>query len=124
MEPEASASGLLARARAAGLKVADAAQVFAAAARGDATALRLVDLMADRLGAVIAVVVNLLNPDVVTIGGGVAQAGEPLFSRLRAAVDRYALASHRVALRIVPAALGERAGTVGAGLMAWEGDEP
>ena len=84
VEPEASASGLLARARAAGLEVADAAQVFAAAVRGDATALRLVDLMADRLGAVIAVVVNLLNPDVVTIGGGVSQAGEPLFSRLAA----------------------------------------
>ena len=123
VEPEASASGLLRSARAAGLEVADAAQVFAAAARGDATALRLVDRMADRLGAVIAVLVNLLNPDVVTIGGGVSQAGEPLFSRLHAAVDRYALASHRGALLILPAALGERAGTVGAGLMAWEGGD-
>jgi glucokinase len=122
VEPEASASGLLARARAAGLEVADAAQVFAAAARGEATAVRLVDRMADRLGAVIAVVVNLLNPDVVTIGGGVAQAGEPLFSRLGAALDRYALASHRRSLRLVPAALGERAGAVGAGLLAWEGE--
>lgn len=121
VEPEASASGLTRSARAAGLKVEDAAQVFAAAARGDPTAVRLVDRMADRLGAVIAVVVNLLNPDVVTIGGGVSQAGEPLYSRLRAAVDRYALEGHRRALCIVPAALGERAGTVGAGLMAWEG---
>jgi glucokinase len=123
VEPEASASGLLAHARAAGLEVADAAQVFAAAAGGDPKAVRLVDRMADRLGAVIAVVVNLLNPEVVTIGGGVAQAGEPLFARVRAAVDRYALASHRAALRVVPAALGERAGTVGAGLMAWEEGE-
>jgi glucokinase len=122
VEPEASASGLLRSARAAGLGVADAAGVFAAAARGDAVALRLVDRMADRLGAVIAVVVNLLNPDVVTIGGGVAQAGEPLFGRLRGAVDRYALEGHRGALRLLPAALGDRAGTVGAGLMAWEGE--
>jgi glucokinase len=120
VEPEASASGLLARARDAGLEVADAAQVFAAAADGEATAVRLVDRMADRLGAVIAVVVNLLNPDVVTIGGGVSRAGEPLFARLRAAVDRYALESHRRGLRILPAALGERAGAVGAGLLAWE----
>lgn len=120
VEPEASASGLLRQARASGLEVADAADVFAAAARGDAVAVRLVDRMADRLGAVIAVVVNLLNPDVVTIGGGVALAGEPLFRRLHAAVHRYALESHRGALRIVPAALGDRAGTVGAGLMAWE----
>jgi glucokinase len=120
VEPEASASGLLRIARAAGLEVADAAGVFAAAARGDAVAVRLVDRMADRLGAVIAVVVNLLNPDVVTIGGGVSLAGEPLFGRLRTAVDRYALESHRGVLRIVPATLGDRAGTVGAGLMAWE----
>jgi len=122
VEPEASASGLLRSARAAGLEVADAAQVFAAAARGDAVAVRLVDRMADRLGAVIGVVVNLLNPDVVAIGGGISLAGEPLFARLRTAVDRYALESHRAALRIVPAALGDRAGTVGAGLMAWEGE--
>lgn len=121
VEPEASASGLLASARAAGLEVADAADVFAAAARGNPAAARLVDRMADRLGAVIAVAVNLLNPQVVAIGGGVSRAGDPLFERLRDAVDRYALASHRHALRLVPAALGERAGTVGAGLLAWEG---
>jgi glucokinase len=120
VEPEASASGLLRSARAAGLEVESAEEVFAAAARGEPAAVRLVDRMADRLGAVIGVVVNLLNPDVVTIGGGIAQAGEPLFSRLRAALDRYALESHRRALRLLPAALGERAGTVGAGLMAWE----
>jgi glucokinase len=120
VEPEASASGLLRSARRAGLEVASAEQVFAAAARSEPAAVRLVDRMADRLGAVIGVVVNLLNPDVVTIGGGIAQAGDPLFSRLRAALDRYALESHRRALRLVPAALGERAGTVGAGLMAWE----
>ena len=82
--------------------------------------LSLVDRMADRLGAVIAVIVDLINPEVVAIGGGVSQAGPPLFGRLRAAVDRYALASHRRSLRILPAALGERAGTVGAGLVAWE----
>jgi glucokinase len=120
VEPEASASGLIAMAREAGIEAPDAAAVFALAAAGDARALRLVDHMADRLGALLAVAINLLNPDVVVVGGGVAQAGEPLFSRLRAAVERYALASHRQGLRIVPAALGERAGVIGAGLLAWE----
>ncbi|HEY6867133.1 MAG TPA: ROK family protein [Candidatus Eisenbacteria bacterium] len=122
VEPEASASGLLASARAAGLRVSEAAEVFAAAAQGDPVATRLVDRMADRLGAVIAVAINLLNPDVVAVGGGVSRAGEPLFARLRSAVDRYSLASHRRALHLLPAALGERSGTVGAGLLAWEAE--
>src|SRR6266571_429724 len=110
VEPEASASGLVRAAQAAGLDVDSAEQVFVLAGRGEPTAVRLVVRMADRLGAVIAVIVDLINPEVVAIGGGVAQAGPPLFGRLRAAVDRYALASHRRSLRILPAALGERAG--------------
>jgi len=118
-EPEASASGLLRRARAAGIEAADAAGVFDHAAAGDATAGRLVAGMADRLGALIATVVDVIDPEVVVVGGGVAQAGEPLFAPLRQAVRRYALPSHG-AVRVVAAALGERAGTVGAGLLAWE----
>lgn len=120
VEPEASASGLIAMAREAGLEATDAAAVFAAAGRGDGRASRLVDHMADRLGALLAVAVNVINPEVVVVGGGVAQAGEPLFSRLERALERYALASHRAGLRVVPAALGERAGVIGAGLLAWE----
>ena len=118
-EPEASASGLLRRARAAGIEAADVAAVFARAASGDATAARLVARMADRLGAVIATAVDLIDPEVVVVGGGVAQAGDALFAPLRVAVRRYALPSHG-GVRLVAAALGERAGTVGAGLLAWE----
>jgi glucokinase len=120
VEPEASASGLIAGARAAGLEAPDAAAVFAAAGRGDPRAVGLVDRMADRLGALLAVAINLLNPEVVAVGGGVSQAGAPLFERLEAAVGRYALESHRKGLHVVPAALGERAGVIGAGLLAWE----
>ena len=123
VEPEASASGLMAMARAAGLDAPDAATVFAAAARGDARATALVDHMADRLGALLAVAVNLLNPGAVVVGGGVSQAGEPLFSRLNRALARYSLASHRDGLRVVPAALGERAGVIGAGLLRWQAVE-
>ena len=117
-EPEMSASGLVRAARAAGLEVSSGADVWAFAARGDAVATALVDRMGDRLGAAIAVAVGIVNPDVVVIGGGLAQAGEPLFERVRAALWRYALPSHRRGLRIVPAALGERAGVIGAGLLA------
>jgi glucokinase len=50
----------------------------------------------------------------------VAQAGEKLFVPLRVALERYTLASHRKRLRLVPAALGEQAGVIGAGLLAWQ----
>lgn len=120
VEPECSGSGLVARAAEAGLAVADAEAVFAAAAAGDPRATRLVERMSDRLGALIAAAVLLLDPEVVVIGGGVANAGEALLVPLRAAAGRHVLESHRRRLRIVGAALGERAGVVGAGLAAWE----
>jgi glucokinase len=116
-EPEMSASGIVRAGRAAGLDVTSGADVFALAARGEPTAIRLIDRLGDRLGAAIAAAVGIVNPDVVVIGGGLAQAGEPLFSRVRAALERYALPSHRRGLRVVPAALGEQAGVIGAGLL-------
>ena len=120
VEPECSGSGLVARAAEVGLAAPDAAAVFAAAAAGDPRATRLIERMSDRLGALIAAAVQLLDPEVVVIGGGVSNAGEALLAPLRAAVARYVLGSHRGRVRIVGAALGERAGVVGAGLAAWE----
>jgi len=98
----------------------DETAVFAARAAGDERAARLIERMTDRLGALIGAAVQLLDPEVVVIGGGVANAGETLLEPLRVAVRRYALESHARHLRVVPAALGGRAGTVGAGLAAWD----
>jgi glucokinase len=120
VEPECSGSGLVARAAEAGLMAADAAAVFAAAASGDPRAARLIERMIDRLGALIAAAVNLLDPEVVVVGGGVSNAGEALLTPLRSAVKRYALASHGHRVRVAGAALGARAGVAGAGLAAWE----
>lgn len=120
LEPLAGGEGLVHRAREAGLEATGARDVFAAAAGGNATAARLVEAMADALGRQVAVVVQVVNPEVVVIGGGVAAAGPEWLDRVRAAVRRYAQPSHTNALRIVPAALGNRAGITGAGLLAWQ----
>jgi glucokinase len=120
VEPEASGSGLARQARDAGLGELDAAGVFALADRGVPRARAMVDRFADRLGAVIAIAVQTVDPEIVVIGGGVAQAGEPLLHAVRASFEHHVLASHRRRTRIVPAALGERAGVVGAGLLAWD----
>jgi len=121
VEPEASGSGLGAQARDLGWVPAEARTVFAAAAAGDPRARSLLETMADRLGAAIGAAVSLINPEVVVVGGGVAQAGEALMEPLREAVARYTLATHREGLRVVTASLGESAGVVGAGLLAWDG---
>lgn len=116
-EPMASGSGLVARAQEAGLAVTSAREVFESSDPRAAVAIeRMVDHLARMLGAATA----LLNPDVIVIGGGVAQAGDKLFGPLRARCEHYMLASHRRALRLVPALLGEQAGVIGAGLGAWQ----
>lgn len=120
VEPDASGSGLAALARAWEMSPAGARTVFAAAAAGEPRARAAIETMADRLGAAIGTAVSLINPEVVVVGGGVAQAGDALMEPLRSAVGRYAMASHRQGLRVVAAALGERAGLTGAGLLAWD----
>ena len=119
-EPISGGEGLVHRAVAAGLVVGGAEEVFALAAGGDAVAARLVAEMIDALGQQVACAVQTVNPEIVVVGGGIAQAGEALLVPLCAAIARYAQPSHVRTLRIVPAALGNRAGVVGAGLMAWE----
>ena len=119
-EPLSGGEGLVHRAAAAGLVARGAEGVFALADAGDAVAERLVAEMIDALGQQVACAVQTVNPEIVVVGGGVAQAGEALLVPLCAAIARYAQPSHVRTLRIVPAALGNRAGVVGAGLMAWE----
>jgi glucokinase len=87
----------------------DAAQVFAAAAGGDAAAQAVVDEACQALGAMIGVIVNGLNPEVVVLTGGVARGYAPLETKvLRAAATyafRRALAATR--LTIVPGDKGQ-----------------
>ncbi|WP_159033592.1 ROK family protein [Streptomyces sp. WMMB 322] len=60
--------------------------VFAAARDGDPSALAVVDEVTARIGRVIALLHTLLNPELVVIGGAVAQAGDVLLEPLRRAV--------------------------------------
>jgi glucokinase len=66
------------------------------------------------LGVAVASLVNLLNPEVVVLVGGVTGAGEALFGPLRQEVARRAFPVAARACRIVPGALGQAAGVVGA----------
>ena len=115
-EPLASGSGLVARAREAGLTVDNAREVFESS---DPRAAQVIERMIDHLARMLGAATALLNPDVIVLGGGVAQAGDKLFGPLKVRCDHYMLGSHRKHLRLVPATLGEQAGVIGAGLGAW-----
>src|ERR671914_1278608 len=91
-----------------------AATVYEAANRGDALALEVVRDTARFLGTGVANLLNVFNPDVVVIAGGVTRAGDKLFEPLRAEERRRAFRPAVDACRIVPGSLPGTAGVVGA----------
>ena len=82
-----------------------AAIVYKASAQGDAIATEVVKDTARFLGIGVANMLNVFNPDVVVLAGGVALAGDSLFVPLRAEVRRRAFKPAVDACRIVPGAL-------------------
>jgi glucokinase len=87
---------------------------------GDPDARGVLAAIGERLGAGLVGIVNAFNPSVVVVGGGAARAGELLLGPARRVVAECALRPSRSTARIVPAALGEDAGVVGAGWFARE----
>jgi len=87
--------------------------VARAADGGDALALEIMRETADYLAFGIGAGVNLLNPTLVVLGGGVSQAGAVLFDPLREALGKYALKENAAAVEVAPAALGAQVGVLG-----------
>jgi glucokinase len=88
--------------------------VYEAATSGDGLAREVVQDTARFLGAGIANLVNVFNPEVVVVCGGVTQAGDSLFVPLRREVSRRAFKPAVEVCRIVPGALTGSAGVYGA----------
>jgi glucokinase len=96
----------------------DMAIIAAAAKKDDAVAMRILDQASEHLGRGLSYLLNILNPEMIVLGGPVIQAGEYWLREVRASVARHALVPHGVA--IVPSALGDRAELAGAVLLAME----
>ncbi|SDN48569.1 ROK family protein [Streptomyces wuyuanensis] len=119
LETLASASAVSrAWAAASGDPDADAADCAKAVVSGDETAARVWQEAVDALADGLVTALTLLDPRTLIIGGGLAEAGETLFTPLRAAVE--ARVTFQKLPAIVPAALGDTAGCLGAGLLAWD----
>ncbi|HKA01608.1 MAG TPA: ROK family protein [Candidatus Solibacter sp.] len=108
---EALASGP-AIARRAGM--ARAEDVGAAYRAGDAKARAVLAETAELLAVWLGNVVDLLDPDVIVVGGGVAELMAPFFDDLRAALPRWAINPHAREIPMVPARYGADSGIAGA----------
>lgn len=107
----------LGRAAAAGLR-ADGRALTQSARDGDRDALADLALLGERLGVGIANVINIFDPQVVAIGGGVSAAHELLVDHARESALRFVLPGVGTQTEIRPARSGEQAGVRGATLLA------
>ncbi|YCK34387.1 ROK family protein [Actinomadura sp. ATCC 39365] len=88
---------------------------------GDPVAVLAMRRAGRALGIAIASATHLCDLDLVTIGGGLSQAGEPLFGPLEEALRDHAHMGFARRLKVVPAALGQEAGLVGAAALLLAG---
>ncbi len=96
------------------LEEVTAETVQEAAAAGDRHAREVLGETARILATAVANVIHLFDPDVVVIGGGVANAGERLLRPLRREVGRRVFSNQMRACRILRGELGDTAGVIGA----------
>lgn len=92
----------------------EAKDIFDAAKEGDIFSLDLVDYEAEYLAMGIANILNIVNPETIVLGGGVALAGDILLEPLRKKLEKYALPVTLEELKIVQGVLGNEAGIKGA----------
>jgi glucokinase len=88
--------------------------LLAACAAGDTEAQRFWQRSIRALACAIGSFINVLDPEAVIIGGGIAEAGDALFDPLRAELAKIEWRPGGQAVKLLPAALGEWAGAIGA----------
>jgi glucokinase len=93
---------------------AEAPEVLALAGSGDSLAAQVVDSAGRALGAAIAHLVNVLDPEAVIIGGGLGLAGGPYRAALETGFRAHLWSPIHASVPILPAKLGADAGFVGA----------
>jgi predicted NBD/HSP70 family sugar kinase len=92
-----------------------------AAKRGDYCALTIIRKSGRLIGQTLASAVNVLNPSMIVIGGGVSRLGHVFLAEIRSAVYKRSLPLATRNLPIVMSELGDSVGVVGASVMAAEG---
>ena len=91
--------------------------VYEAAKAGDPVAKRIFNVIGEYIGIGLTSVINLLNPEKIIIGGGVAASGDYLMNPIKETVKQRAMKIAGEAVEIVPAQLGNTAGVIGASML-------
>jgi glucokinase len=121
LEKVSSGPALVARYnRRTGAKLARAEEVLAAASEGDPIATTIVETAAVGLGATIALIINVLDPEAVIVGGGLGSAPGLYWERLEPSIRAHIWSESIRGLPIRQAERGEDAGFIGAALLALE----
>jgi glucokinase len=121
LEAYVSGTSIAERATEAGLAGATASDVAAGAREGEPRAVAVWDDTVEALACGLTSIVNLFEPELVVLGGGVTQTGEQLLGPVRDRVRAQAITPAGADVNIVQAALGDRVGVVGAAAIALEG---
>ncbi|HYI15710.1 MAG TPA: ROK family protein [Thermomicrobiales bacterium] len=98
--------------------------VGAAAANGDPAARALLDRAGTALGAGLANFINIFNTEIIVLGGGVAEIGEPLLGPVRRAIDTFAMPVMRQGVRLIPSSLGLKTGIYGSAALVFYENHP
>jgi predicted NBD/HSP70 family sugar kinase len=99
-------------------KTMTVADIANAAARGDLVAQEILAEAGNQLGIAITSLVNLFNPNIVVVGGGVAQTGDLFLEPVRKVVLKRSLPAAAHVVRITTALLGKRSSSMGAVVQA------
>ena len=100
-------------------EVHSAKEIADAARAGDPLAMEAFQRATHYLGICLANYLHLFNPSIVVIGGGVSRSGDFFWKQIREVIDQFVLSdSYTKDLKIVPAALGDDCGLLGALAMA------
>jgi predicted NBD/HSP70 family sugar kinase len=83
-------------------------------AEGDRGARRAVADAGEAVGRALAMLVNVLNPELIVVGGDLASAGAVLLDPIRDAIERHAVGPASASLRVTTGTLGDRAEVLGA----------
>jgi len=121
LEAYASERAILARLEEEGVACRDLAEVAARVRERDAVARRVVEDAAEKLGMVLATVVNLTNPQRIVIGGGLVEVADAVLPGVRAVLRRDALGPSGEGLEVMVSALGADAVTMGGIALAMDG---